>query len=70
MIKRLLAVLVLMGIVVGAVVPALLNSYWLDSETSSWYYYSAWYIKTHVQDAYNGIRSWQSVKAEFESTYD
>ncbi len=53
-----------------AALAALLNSYWLDSETSSWYYYSAWYIKTHVQDAYNGIRSWQSVKAEFESTYD
>jgi hypothetical protein len=52
-----------------AAVAALLNSYWLDSETSSWYYYSAWYIKTHVHDAYHS-GDWQSLKADFEATYD
>ena len=49
-------------------VAALLNSYWLDSETSGWDYYSAWHIKTDVHAAYHS-GDWESLKADFEATY-
>jgi len=49
-------------------VAALLNSYLFDSEISGWDYYSEWYIKTHVHDAYHS-GDWESLKADFEATY-
>jgi hypothetical protein len=53
-----------------AAVAALLNSFYHDAEADSWDYYSVYGVRTRVQDAYNGVTSWQSVKADFEKTWD
>jgi hypothetical protein len=62
-----------------AAVAALLNSYWLDSEESSEYYYSEYYIIYRVVrpvygfpewDSLFSSGDWQSAKSHLESTYD
>jgi hypothetical protein len=61
-------------------VAALLNSYWLDSELNSMEYWSAWWIKTQIQDVYNPDPAnlpwdpydgadWESCKDAIEATY-